>query len=298
MFLPCPIKMQIEIEARSGFCFGVKRAIEMAEAALRQGEELYCLGAIVHNEEETARLHQMGMEEATHRQLEALSGKPVLLRAHGEPPETYDRIQENDIQVIDGTCPVVRKLQKRVRKAFEERPEAQILIYGKKGHPEVVGLEGQTAFQAIVVGDDDGDLKKIDFQRAVVLFSQTTMSQEGFRDLAERIRQGMKEAGADPDHLLSVNDTICRQVSRRGPAIKEFAQKHDVIIFVSGLGSSNGRYLYGLCKEVNQRSFLVSSEKELKKEWFSGAQSAGISGATSTPLWQMERMAETIKELL
>ncbi|MEE4177033.1 MAG: 4-hydroxy-3-methylbut-2-enyl diphosphate reductase [Bacteroides sp.] len=289
--------MRIEIEARSGFCFGVKRAIERAEEALHQGEPLFCLGQIVHNEEEEKRLQGLGMQQLEPGHLKAIQGKRVLLRAHGEPPETYHRFYEKGARVIDATCPVVIKLQKRVKKAFEEMPGAQILIYGKQGHPEVIGLEGQTGYRAIVVGDNAKDLEIVDLRKPVVLFSQTTKSLEGFGELIQRIWQGMQSVGADPDELLTVNDTICRQVSRRGPAIKKFAQSHDVIIFVSGINSSNGRYLFGLCREVNPKTYLVGHAKDLQKEWIEGAQSVGISGATSTPRWQLEQVAEAIKNL-
>ena len=270
----------------------------MAEEALEQGSELYCLGQIVHNEEEEKRLGRLGMKQTSHGALKDLSGKKVLLRAHGEPPELYDQLKALEINIKDATCPVVIKLQQRVKKAFDEHPEAQILIYGRPGHPEVIGLEGQTAYQAMVVGDNEQDLKKIDIQKPIILFSQTTKSLQGFHKLAGRIRELIKEEGLDPDQQLTIHDTICRMVSRRGPAIKKFAQNHDVIIFVSGQSSSNGRYLYGLCQEVNPKSYRVLSEKELEREWFTGAQSAGISGATSTPRWQMERVAEAIKELI
>lgn len=289
--------MRITIEAGSGFCFGVRRAIEKAEEALEQGEELYCLGQIVHNEEETRRLWERGMKQTSHAELDTFSGKKVLLRAHGEPPETYDRLHSRGIRVIDATCPVVKKLQVRVKKAFKEKPGTQVLIYGKQGHPEVIGLEGQTGYRAIVVGDDDVDLAKVDFLKPVVLFSQTTKSLEGFRRLVKKIRERMEASGVDPDNFLRVNDTVCRQVSGRGPAMRQFAQSHDVIIFVGGANSSNGRYLFGLCKEKNQRSYLIANEKELQREWFTGAQSAGVSGATSTPRWQMERVAEAIRDL-
>lgn len=290
--------MRIEIEARSGFCSGVKHAIEKAEDALRQGEELFCLGQIVHNEEEEKRLQGLGMQQLEHGQLDSFQGKRVLLRAHGEPPETFQKLQEKNIRLIDATCPVVIKLQKRVKKALEEMPGAQILIYGKAGHPEVIGLEGQTGYRAIVVGDEAKDLEEINLLKPVVLFSQTTKSLEGFWALTERIREGMQRLGADPDILLTVNDTICRQVSNRGPAIKKFAQSHDVIIFVSGAKSSNGRYLYGLCREVNPKTYMVGSERDLQKEWFEDIQCVGISGATSTPRWQLERLAEAIKNLI
>jgi len=289
--------MRIEIDAHSGFCFGVERAVKRAEEALIRPGELYCLGDIVHNHEETNRLKTKGLKEASTQNLSTLSGKRMLIRAHGEPPETYRAIRESDIELIDATCPVVLKLQKRVKKAFEEKPGAQIVIFGKPGHPEVTGLSGQAEHKAIVVNGEHSGLDKIDFSKPIILFSQTTQSLECFHELKILIEGRISELSLNPDQLLTVNDTICRQVSRRGPALKKFAESHDVIIFVSGPDSSNGRYLFGLIKNVNPRSYWVSSQSQLKREWFEGAQSTGISGATSTPRWQLEKMAEAIKNL-
>ncbi len=289
--------MIIEIEATSGFCFGVERAVEAAEKALDGGAEVYCLGEIVHNRQEVQRLSEKGLKQITHDQLTSLAGKKVMIRAHGEPPETYQTIRESDTQLIDATCPVVLKLQKRVKKALEENPGAQMVIYGKPGHPEVVSLSGQIGHKAIVVTGDYKSLEAIDFQKPVVLFSQTTQSLEGFHDLIKELEGRLKKYHSDLSGAFTVNDTICRQVSRRGPAIKMFAQSHDVIIFVSGANSSNGRYLYGLCKEVNPASHFVEQAGKLKKEWFEDARSTGITGATSTPRWQMEDVARAIKKL-
>lgn len=289
--------MIIDIESRSGFCFGVARAVELAELALQQDGQLCSLGQIVHNEQELNRLKEKGLHQVSHGQLGALSGKRVLIRAHGEPPETYRIIRDKGIELIDATCPVVLKLQKRVKQAFEEQPGAQIVIYGKPAHPEVTGLSGQTRHQAIVVNDDPASLEHIDFSKPVVLFCQTTQSLEGFHDLKKNLAQRMEILGLDPEKQLTAHDTICRQVSRRGPAIKKFAQSHDVVIFVSGANSSNGRYLFGICREANPRAHMISNEYELKPEWFEKARSAGVSGATSTPLWQLEKVAGAIRKL-
>lgn len=289
--------MIIEIEARSGFCFGVAHAVEAAEKALQQDGELFCLGEIVHNREEIKRLQEKGMKVAAHAELNTLKGKSLLIRAHGEPPETYQTIRESDIKLIDATCPVVLKLQKRVKKAWEENPGVQIVIYGKPGHPEVVSLSGQTGHQAIVVADNFEGLEKIDFNKPIELFCQTTQSMEGFRKLVLEIENRLKALNFNHSEVFTVHDTICRQVSRRGPAIIKFAQSHDVVIFVSGANSSNGRYLFGLCKDANTNSFWVQNETELIEDWFNGARSTGISGATSTPRWQMEKIAEAIMKL-
>jgi len=289
--------MIIEIEVTSGFCFGVERAVETAEKALDGGGEVYCLGDIVHNRQEVQRLSEKGLKQIKHDQLHSLSGKKVMIRAHGEPPETYKAIRESETQLIDATCPVVLKLQKRVKKALDKDPGAQIVIYGKPGHPEVVSLSGQIGHQAIIVTDDYESLEVIDFRKPIVLFSQTTQSLEGFHALVKELEHRLKKFHSDLSEALTVNDTICRQVSRRGPALIKFAHSHDVIIFVSGANSSNGRYLYGLCKEANPDSHFIEQSGELKKEWFDGASSTGITGATSTPRWQMEEVVMVIKNL-
>lgn len=287
--------MIIEIEARSGFCFGVARAVETAEKAMERDGALFCLGEIVHNPGEIKRLQGKGMKVASHGELKSLSGKSLLIRAHGEPPETYQTIRESDIKLIDATCPVVIKLQQRVKKAWEENPGKQIVIYGKPGHPEVVSLSGQTAYQAIVVDDNNEGLEKVDFNKPIELFCQTTQSMDGFRRLVLEIERRLKALNVIPSEVFTAHDTICRQVSRRGPGIKKFAQSHDVVIFVSGANSSNGRFLFGLCKDVNANSFWVQNETDLKEDWLKGAHSIGISGATSTPQWQLEKVADAIK---
>ncbi len=290
--------MKIEIDAHSGFCFGVERAVKMAEEALLQPGEMYCLGEIVHNQHETNRLKELGLRQATHSDFGSLAGKRVLFRAHGEPPESYAAIRQCEIKLVDATCPVVRKLHQRVKKAFEENASVQIVIFGKPDHPEMVGLLGQTGNKAIVVNGDFSGFEKIDFSKKIILFSQTTQSLEGFHELVALIKKQISQNKLNPGQMIVVNDTICRQVSRRGPALKVFAAGHDVIIFVSGSGSSNGRYLSGLCKAENKNTYMVSDPSQLRKEWFEGAKSAGISGATSTPHWQLKNMAEAIHTLM
>lgn len=290
--------MKIEIDARSGFCIGVERAVKMAEEALMNNDELYCLGEIVHNQLETSRLKDLGLRQTSHASFDSLSGKRVLFRAHGEPPKSYSALNEKNIKLYDATCPVVRKLQQRVKKAYEENASAQIVIFGKPDHPEMIGLLGQTDNKAVVVSSDFSGFYNIDFSKKIILFSQTTQSLEGFHELVALIEKQIGQHKLNPLQMLVVNDTICRQVSRRGPALKLFAAGHDVVIFVSGAGSSNGRYLYGLCKDSNKNSFLISDPGQLQKKWFDGAKSVGISGATSTPRWQLQNMAKAIETML
>jgi 4-hydroxy-3-methylbut-2-enyl diphosphate reductase len=290
--------MKIEIDDRSGFCFGVDHAVKAAEKALEKPGELFCLGDIVHNLEETRRLREKGLKEASKDNMSSLSGKRVMIRAHGEPPETYSALRESGIEMIDATCPVVLKLQQRIQKTWKEYPERQIVIFGKPGHPEVNGLSGQTLHQAIIVNDHFEGLDNIDFCRPIALFCQTTQSLEGYKELVAEIENRMHPLHSNLSKVLFAHDTICRQVSNRGPALKKFAENHDVLIFVSGAGSSNGRYLYGLCSSANPRSHWVANESQLKKEWFVKADSIGISGATSTPRWQLEKIAQAINSLI
>lgn len=290
-------QMNIEIDSNSGFCFGVVNAIQLAETELDKAEKLYCLGDIVHNSAEVERLKTKGLVTINHDELKNLKNCKVLLRAHGEPPETYKIALENNIQLIDASCPVVLKLQKNIKLGFDEILEkgGQVVIYGKEGHAEVNGLVGQTNGKAIVIGGKE-DLDKIDFSKPINLFSQTTKSIEGFYEIEKEIRKRMIEKQGNDNVLLISNDTICRQVSHRQPQLQEFAKKHDVIIFVSGKKSSNGKMLYQVCKEENPNTFFVSDENELDKSWFVKAQSVGICGATSTPRWLMEKIARVIQE--
>ena len=283
----------IEIDSQSGFCFGVVTAIRKAEEELALGGTLYCLGDIVHNSDEVERLRKKGLETITHDDLESLKGVKVLLRAHGEPPQTYDVARRNNIDIIDATCPVVLRLQQRIKAQYDNSAAAdtQIVIYGKLGHAEVNGLVGQTNGTAIVVENLDG-LSQIDFSRSVALYSQTTKSLEGFNAMIEEIKRRMK-----PGVSFSYADTICRQVASRGEHLRDFAAGKDVVVFVAGTKSSNGRVLYGHCKDVNPHTYLISNESELRREWFVGAETIGVCGATSTPRWLMERVRDILMSL-
>ncbi|MEP2025250.1 MAG: 4-hydroxy-3-methylbut-2-enyl diphosphate reductase [Reichenbachiella sp.] len=291
--------MQIEIDKNSGYCFGVEYAIEMAEDELNESGQLYCLGDIVHNHMEVERLAAKGLVIISNEELKDLKDCKVLIRAHGEPPETYKIAIENNIELIDASCPVVLKLQNRVKGSFDQMEEqnGQIVIYGKPGHAEVIGLTGQTKEKAIIVMEDE-DLEQIDFSKPVTLYSQTTKSTKGFYRLKAMIEDRITEAKG---HELEVtdfkaNDSICRQVSNREPSMEKFSQKHDVIIFVSGKKSSNGRALYGVCKNFNERSYFVGSEEEIDLDWINPSDSIGICGATSTPMWLMEQVRDFIQK--
>lgn len=289
--------MQVHIDGNSGYCFGVEYAIQMAEDELDQGNDLYCLGDIVHNSKEVDRLEAKGLKIIHKKDLPNLQDCKVLIRAHGEPPETYRTAMENNLELIDASCPVVLKLQNRVKTAFDKTTEedGQIVIYGKPGHAEVIGLTGQTMDQAIIVKEEE-DLDKIDFSRPVTLFSQTTKSTEGFYRMKALIENRMAEYEANqPQDSFKANDSICRQVSNREPQLRQFAQEHDAIVFVAGKKSSNGRALYGVCKETNPQSYFIEGKEELETEWLEGAESVGICGATSTPMWLMEEVARAIE---
>ncbi len=283
--------MKVEIDHKSGFCFGVVNAIKKAEETLDQGEKLYCLGDIVHNGMEIKRLEALGLVTIDREQYLNLKNCRVLLRAHGEPPSTYEHAQANNIELIDATCPVVLKLQQRVKKAYEqmEAEDGQIILFGKKGHAEVTGLNGQTNNQSIIIEDED-DLKQVDPDKPAFLFSQTTKSIDQFQQLAQKLQENAKQP-------LTVKDTICRQVANRVPRVKEFASQHDILIFVGGKKSSNARFLFDVCKQTNPDSYFISNLAELDENWFQNKQSAGICGATSTPQWLMEQVAERIKAL-
>ncbi|MDI3528035.1 MAG: 4-hydroxy-3-methylbut-2-en-yl diphosphate reductase [Tenuifilum sp.] len=290
--------MFVEIDPNAGFCFGVVNAIKTAEKNLDSGEKINCLGQIVHNEMENNRLHQLGMKTISHDDLAKLNGVPVLISAHGEPPSTYKIAKENNIKLIDATCPVVLKLQEKVRKAWErlQASGGTVIIYGKKGHAEVVGLSGQTDNKAIVV-EGIKDLDGIDFSKPVEIFSQTTKESENYQKIINEIRARMAKCHTNPDTFLKVNNTICGQVANRKPKIKEFAKKHDVIVFVSGKNSSNGKMLFEVCREVNPQSHIVSNSNEINSTWFANAASVGVSGATSTPTWLMAEVADAIKAI-
>lgn len=292
--------MKVEIEKTSGFCFGVENAVKIAGEALEKGERVYCLGEIVHNEIEVERLRSMGLVTIGYDEFERLHDCKVLVRAHGEPPSTYEKAKENGITIIDATCPIVHTLQERVKKVWIKASEenGQIVIYGKKGHAEVIGLLGQIDGDAILISSED-DLPEIDFTRPVYLFSQTTKSRENYNILAEKIREKLELAseGKDIKPQLKVYNTICGQVSGRVPDLREFSRNHDVILFVSGKGSSNGRMLFSICLGENPRSYFISTPGEIEKEWFKDAATAGVCGATSTPKWLIHEVAATVEKM-
>lgn len=280
--------LTIEIDEGSGFCFGVTTAIRKAEEELAGGRQLYCLGDIVHNGSECERLRALGLQTIDHEAFARLHDAKVLLRAHGEPPETYATARANRIDIIDATCPVVLQLQRRIKRVADQEPDAQVVIYGKPGHAEVIGLVGQTAGRAIVIERPE-DVERLDLTRDVRLFSQTTQPLEGFRRIVDYISAHIQQPAT-----FRPFDTICRQVANRLPAIRAFAARHDVILFVCGLKSSNGRVLFEACRAVNPRSHLVDAPKSICFDWFRDARSVGICGATSTPTWLMEACREAI----
>jgi len=290
--------MQIEIDNNSGFCFGVVNAIQLAEKVLEKEDTLYCLGDIVHNSAEVERLKKNGLVTINHEQLKTLKNCKVLLRAHGEPPETYETAIKNNIQLIDASCPVVLKLQNNIKLGFDKILEkgGQVVIYGKEGHAEVNGLVGQTNGKAIVISGLE-DLDKINFTKPVNLFSQTTKSIEGFYEVQKELEKRMIEAQGTEDIEFITNDTICRQVSHRQPQLRKFVKNHNVVIFVSGKKSSNGKMLYQVCKSENPNTYFVSDADELHAEWFNNSDSVGVCGATSTPRWLMEKVAQNIQKL-
>jgi len=286
--------MTVTIDKNSGYCFGVEFAIQMAEDEMESVPELYCLGDIVHNSMEVQRLYQKGLRIIDREQLQNLHDCKVLIRAHGEPPETYQLALKNNIELIDASCPVVLKLQNRVKHAFDdmEAVNGQIVIYGQQGHAEVIGIAGQTHNKAIIV-TSEADLDKIDFSKPVTLFSQTTKSTKGFYHIKALIEERVQQAGRSITDF-DANDSICRQVSNREPQLTKFADEHDVIVFVSGKKSSNGKALYSVCQGVNPHSYFVENEAELQQSWFANATSVGICGATSTPMWLMQQVADSI----
>lgn len=280
--------LQIEIDNGSGFCFGVTTAIQKAEEELAAGKTLYCLGDIVHNGMECERLKQLGLVTINHEEMSRLHGVKVLLRAHGEPPSTYELARENDIEIIDATCPVVLQLQRRIKRQYDTCPEAQIVIFGKPGHAEVLGLVGQTESKAIVIANVE-EVKRLDFTRDIYLYSQTTKSLDEFHRIIEYIQEHIS-----PDATFKSFDTICRQVANRMPNISAFASRHDLVLFVCGRKSSNGKVLFNECKSVNPNSHLIEGPEEIKKEWLEGVNTIGICGATSTPKWLMEQCRDAI----
>ena len=289
--------MVVTVDDKSGFCFGVTNAIGKAEEILASESELYCLGEIVHNDVEVSRLADKGLVTIDHNLLKNINNRKVLIRAHGEPPTTYQQANANGLEIIDASCPVVLKLQERIRKSYATALQngGQIVIYGKKGHAEVNGLVGQTENSAIVV-ESINDIDAIDFGKPICLYSQTTKSIEGFNALKSEIERRIAETGSDLSTFES-HDTICRQVANRQPQLMQFAKTNDVIIFVSGKKSSNGKVLYEVCRSQNEQTYMVEDENEIESSWFNQAQSVGICGATSTPRWLMERVAQHIREI-
>lgn len=291
--------MVVEIDKQSGFCFGVQNAVEIAEKALLNGEKVFSLGPIVHNDKEVERLSTLGLASIDHDEFMKLKNCKVLIRAHGEPPETYITANKNNITIIEATCPIVKRLQSKIKDTWlkTKKGNGQVVIFGKPGHAEVVGLLGQTKNEGILVSNA-GDFKKIDVTRPVYLFSQTTMSVKEFINLTDILRSKMKENGiSDTENNLIINNTICGQVSNREPHLKAFARKHDAIIFVSGRESSNGKMLYSVCKSINPDTHFVSSAQEIENAWFEGKKSVGICGATSTPKWLIENIRDIISNI-
>ena len=286
--------MNITIDHQSGFCFGVKKAIDAAENSLRQGNQVFCLGDIVHNEQEVERLEKLGLRIINQQELNGMNHKTVLFRAHGEPPASYATTSKLGINLIDATCPVVLKLQQRIKKAWElqRKQNGQIVIFGKKGHAEVTGLQGQTNFECIVI-ENLTDTHQLDYKRPMEIFAQTTKDPETFRLIVEQI----KEKAFDPN-LVIAHNTTCKQVSGRAERLATFALQHNIIIFVGGRKSSNSKILFDICKNINPKSYFVTEPSEIQRSWFEGqVESIGIFGATSTPLWLMEKIAEEIENL-
>lgn len=286
--------MTIEIDQGSGFCFGVTRAISKAEEELAGAKTLYCLGDIVHNGQECTRLQQLGLITIEHKEFDELHDATVLLRAHGEPPTTYQRAAQNNLELVDATCPVVLHLQERIKKEYDNDPnhKKQIVIFGKNGHAEVLGLVGQTEGTAIVIETPE-EASKLDFDRDICLYSQTTKSLDGFRKTVEFIKQHIR-----PSATFNYYDTICRQVANRMPHIREFASRHDVVIFVCGKKSSNGKALFDQCLSVNPHSYMTDAASDIDMRWLEGYESVGICGATSTPKWLMDECKIRIEQLL
>lgn len=287
--------MKVTIDPGSGFCFGVNRAIQTAEAELDAGNSVYCLGEMVHNKVQMDQLKAKGLKVVTHDDLSGLKGQKVMVRAHGEPPETFQLMKDFGIIVLDATCPIVNKLQQKINSSFLTSLEtnSQVVIYGKSGHAEVAGLNGNAGNAAIIVSSST-DFEKIDFSKPVRLFSQTTMDEEGYILLGTAIKERMAEIGNSD---LVITKSVCRQVSGRAPALRTFAAKHDVIIFVGGSNSANGAYLHSVCKEENERSYYISNKEDIDLTWITNSQSIGVTGATSTPGWLIEQVAEFIQGL-
>ncbi len=285
--------MKINIEEKSGFCFGVKRAIKLAEEALAAGENVYCLGEIVHNEKEIKRLKGKGMIFIDHSRLPSLKNKTILIRAHGEPPSTYKLAEKNNLKIIDGTCPIVSSLQQKLKSCFDtmNKEDEEIIIYGKKGHPEVIGLTGQAENNVKIIQNKE-ELLQTRLKKKVFLYSQTTMDTGGFKEIGSQIERSFTDG---EKVIAEINNTICSHISHREPGLRRFARENDTIIFVAGLNSSNGRILYEICRSENPDTYFISEVEELQPEWLKDRINIGVSGATSTPDWQLNEVAEKIK---
>lgn len=289
--------MKVSIDKSSGFCWGVVRTVEIAEELMQESPELYSLGPIIHNPMEIERLKEKGLETITHDDFHRLNGKRVLIRAHGEPPSTYALARKHNIELIDATCPVVTKVQERIRKFYDRN--FQIVIFGKKDHAEVIGLVGHTRGEAIVIKSVE-DIATLDLSRDTVLFSQTTMDKPTFYEIARVMKERIKgtfEVGTFEESAIEFHakDTICGQVSGRDKKLRDFASQNEVMVFVAGRNSSNGKVLFEICRAANPATYFVENEHELKPEWFEGKESVGITGATSTPQWLMERIKTAIE---
>ena len=291
-------EIKITVDPKSGFCFGVVYAIEMAENILKKENSLFCLGDIVHNNREVDRLNKLGLEIIDHDRLKTLRDCKVLIRAHGEPPSTYDIALKNNIELLDASCPVVLKLQHQIKEGYEniKSIDGQVIIYGKEGHAEVTGLVGQTNGEAIIVTTKE-DLNKIDFNKPIYIYSQTTKSPKAFQEIVNEIKKHLDDLGKNNDLKFVVHDTLCRQVSGREPQLKVFSSENDVIVFVSGTKSSNGKMLFLSCKEQNKNSYFISDTSEIDPNWFKNISSVGICGATSTPRWLMDEVSTYINDI-
>lgn len=286
------MKYAIEIDKYSGFCFGVTRAISATESFLNKSEKIYCLGNIVHNNKEQERLKLIGLETIDYEKIDKIKNQNLIIRAHGEAPEIYKHLEANNINIIDETCPVVLKLQEKIKKIYSENPNSCILIFGKKKHPEVNGLLGQTNNTATIISSFD-EVKNIKINFPFYLFAQTTANYDEYLKIQEYLKNFIK----NDDSKKYFFDTICPSVKKRIPQLQEFCKKHDIIIFVSDYNSSNGKMLFEICKKANPNSYFVTSELDINQEWFKGLYSIGISGATSTPVWLMKKIEEKIKKI-
>lgn len=290
--------MRVEIDPRAGFCFGVKKAVKAAEEILAADGHLYCLGDLVHNEEELRRLTSLGLKTVNQEEFKDLRNCKVLIRAHGEPPETYETALRNHIELIDATCPVVLKLQDRIEKSYEEIRDSggQLVIFGKKSHAEVRGLAGQTGYKAVVIEKTE-DLDKLDYSKPIHLYAQTTMNRQDYEAITAEVKKRMEAAGTVTERFRCTQ-SICQQVSGRVPLLREFCKQFDCILFVSSPKSSNGKVLFEECKGVNKNAWFVNNPDEIRQDWFHPGSSVGITGATSTPGWLMEKVAQRVKEVL